>query len=234
MDNIYVVMPAYNEAESIESVVDSWYAVLEGKGGNSRLVVADSGSTDNTHELLIQLQQKYPRLEILSDTRKEHGPKVIALYDHAIKNGADYIFQTDSDGQTNPDEFHEFWKLRNKYDAVIGKRVSRGDGKARDLVEKVLCVILYLYYRVSVQDANAPFRLMKSELVKKYLEKLPADYELPNVMLTTYFVYYKEPVKFVDITFAARQNGVNSVNMKRIIKTGWRAISDFYRLRKNL
>lgn len=234
MDNIYVVMPAYNEAESIESVVDSWYAVLEGKGGNSRLVVADSGSTDSTHELLIQLQQKYPRLEILSDTRKEHGPKVIALYDHAIKNGADYIFQTDSDGQTNPDEFHEFWKLRNKYDAVIGKRVSRGDGKARDLVEKVLCVILYLYYRVSVQDANAPFRLMKSELVKKYLEKLPVDYELPNVMLTTYFVYYKEPVKFVDITFAARQNGVNSVNMKRIIKTGWRAISDFYRLRKNL
>lgn len=234
MDNIYVVMPAYNEAESIESVVDSWYAVLEGKGGNSRLVVADGGSTDNTHELLIQLQQKYPRLEILSDTRKEHGPKVIALYDHAIKNGADYIFQTDSDGQTNPDEFHEFWKLRNKYDAVIGKRISRGDGKARALVEKVLCVILYLYYRVSIQDANAPFRLMKSELVQKYLEKLPADYELPNIMLTTYFVYYKESVKFVNITFAARQNGVNSVNMKRIIKTGWRALSDFYRLRKKL
>lgn len=53
MDDIYLVMPAYNEAESIADVVDSWYAVLEDKGENSRLVVADSGSTDATHELLV-------------------------------------------------------------------------------------------------------------------------------------------------------------------------------------
>lgn len=234
MDDIYLVMPAYNEAENIIDVVDSWYAVLEGKGENSRFVVADSGSTDATHEILVQLQQKYPRLVILSDTRKEHGPKVIALYHYAAKNGADYIFQTDSDGQTDPDEFHKFWKLRNKYDAVIGKRVSRGDGKTRTVVEKVLCILLYFYYRVRIPDANAPFRLMKSELVEKYLEKLPTNYDLPNVMLTTFFVYFKERVKFVNITFAARQGGVNSVNMMRIVKTGWKSLSDFYKIRKNL
>ncbi|MBD5458819.1 MAG: glycosyltransferase family 2 protein [Lachnospiraceae bacterium] len=234
MDNIYLVMPAYNEAENIESVVNSWYGILKDKGENSRLVVADSGSTDDTHEILVRLQQKYPRLIILSNTRREHGPKIIALYNYAVKSGADYIFQTDSDGQTNPDEFSRFWKLRNKYDAVIGKRVSRGDGKTRALVEKVLCMILYLYYHVSIPDANAPFRLMKSELVKKYLEKLPIDYDLPNVMLTTFFVYFKERVKFVNITFAARQGGVNSVNMIRIMKTGWKSLSDFYIIRKNL
>ena len=229
-----MVMPAYNEAENIESVVNSWYGILKDKGENSRLVVADSGSTDDTHEILVRLQQKYPRLIILSNTRREHGPKIIALYNYAVKSGADYIFQTDSDGQTNPDEFSRFWKLRNKYDAVIGKRVSRGDGKTRALVEKVLCMILYLYYHVSIPDANAPFRLMKSELVKKYLEKLPIDYDLPNVMLTTFFVYFKERVKFVNITFAARQGGVNSVNMIRIMKTGWKSLSDFYIIRKNL
>lgn len=229
-----MVMPAYNEAENIESVVNSWYGILKDKGENSRLVVADSGSTDDTHEILVRLQQKYPRLIILSNTRREHGPKIIALYNYAVKSGADYIFQTDSDGQTNPDEFSRFWKLRNKYDAVIGKRVSRGDGKTRALVEKVLCMILYLYYHVSIPDANAPFRLMKSELVKKYLEKLPIDYDLPNVMLTTFFVYFKERVKFVNITFAARQGGVNSVNMMRIMKTGWKSLSDFYIIRKNL
>lgn len=159
---------------------------------------------------------------------------MIALYHYAVKNGADYIFQTDSDGQTDSDEFHKFWKLRNKYDAVIGKRISRGDGRLRAVVEKVLCVLLYLYYHVSIPDANAPFRLMKSDLVKKYLEKLPIDYALPNVMLTTYFVYYKEPVKFVNISFAARQGGVNSINMIRIMKIGWKSLSDFYIMRKNL
>ena len=38
------------------------------------------------------------------------------------KNGADYIFQTDSDGQTLPEEFEPFWKRRQKYDMVIGWR----------------------------------------------------------------------------------------------------------------
>jgi len=52
MDSLYIVMPAYNEEKCIEKVVKQWYPLLEGKGDNSRLVVADSGSTDRTHEIL--------------------------------------------------------------------------------------------------------------------------------------------------------------------------------------
>ena len=55
MDTLYIVMPAYNEEENIESVVRNWYPLLEGKSENSRLVVADSGSSDNTHSILLQL-----------------------------------------------------------------------------------------------------------------------------------------------------------------------------------
>lgn len=95
-------------------------------------------------------------------------------------------------------------------------------------------MILGIYFRVDISDANAPFRLMKAGLVNKYLKKLPMDYELPNVMLTTYFVYYKENIKFVDITFRPRQGGVNSVNILKIIKVGWKALHDFYRLKKDM
>lgn len=59
-NSVYVVMPAYNEEENIESVIQAWYPVLEGKSGLSRLVVADSGSTDATHEILKRLQEEYP------------------------------------------------------------------------------------------------------------------------------------------------------------------------------
>lgn len=234
MDNLYLVMPAYNEAENIEDVVNSWYPLLEGKGEDSKLVVADSGSTDDTHKLLTQLMGRYPKLEILSDTGRQHGPKLMALYAYAIENGADYIFQTDSDGQTNPDEFHRFWKLRGKYDAIIGKRLSRGDGKSRKFVERVLCMILRIYFRVSVPDANAPFRLMKAELVSKYIKRLPKEYDLPNVMLTAYFAYFKENIKFVSISFKPRQGGVNSLNIPKIAKIGWKALHDFYVLRKDM
>ncbi len=227
MDKLYIVMPAYNEEENIENVVKAWLAVLDEKDSLSKLVVADSGSTDATHEKLLKLKETYPNIEILSDTGKQHGPKVIALYDYAIKHGADYIFQTDSDGQTNPDEFDEFWKLRTEYDGIFGYRKIRGDGKARALVEHVVCFLVRMYFGVKVPDANAPFRLMKADKVKKYLYKMSSDYNLPNIMMTTWFTYYGEKVAFRTVSFKPRQGGVNSINIPKIVKIGFQALKDF-------
>lgn len=77
MKKLYVVMPAYNEEANIEQVVKDWYPVLEGKSAESRLVIADSGSSDKTHEILENLKKTYNKLEILTDTNRYHGPKVI-------------------------------------------------------------------------------------------------------------------------------------------------------------
>lgn len=234
MENLYIVMPAYNEEENIRDVVMQWYPILEGKGKKSKLVIADSGSQDNTHKILVKLKKEYPQLDILSDTDKQHGPKLIALYDYAIKNGIDYVFQTDSDGQTNPDEFAEFWKLRKKYSAILGNRTVRGDGKSRAFVEKVVCFLLKMYFGVKVPDANAPFRLMKVNVVKKYLYKMDKDYNLPNIMLTTYFKYYDEKVCFKEISFKPRRAGTNSINIKKIVKIGFKAIGDFRNFKKDM
>lgn len=235
MDSLCIVMPAYNEEENIEKVVEQWYPLLEGKDEKSRLVIADSGSKDKTHEILLRLKENgYSKLEILSDTNQYHGPKVIALYDYAIKHNMDYIFQTDSDGQTDPAEFDEFWKLRESYAGIFGNRTVRGDGKDRAFVERVVCLLLRLYFGVRVPDANAPFRLMKKDTVKKYLYKMPLEYNLPNIMMTTYFAYYKEPIIFKKISFKPRQAGVNSVNIPRIIKIGWKALGDFRALKREM
>ncbi len=234
MDCLFVVMPAYNEEENIEGVVRAWYSVLAGKGGDSRLVVADSGSSDGTHSILEGQQGELPQLEILSDTGKQHGPKVIALYDYAVQQGADYIFQTDSDGQTDPSEFAAFWDARKEYDAVFGHRQRRGDGESRAFVEKVVCFLLKLYFGISVPDANAPFRLMKAGVVKKYLYRLPPDYNLPNIVMTAYFAHEQERITFKSVTFKPRQGGANSINIPKIVKIGWKALSDFRMLKKGL
>lgn len=54
MDNLYIVIPAYNEEENIEKVVEEWYQVIKDykQGQNSRLVVIDDGSKDNTYTIL--------------------------------------------------------------------------------------------------------------------------------------------------------------------------------------
>ena len=235
MNSLFIVMPAYNEGENIEQVVKQWYPKLDGKGEDSRLVIADGGSSDDTHSILKALKQTdYPKLEILDTNNQYHGPKVIALYDYAIKNGANYIFQTDSDGQTDPNEFDEFWDLRDEYVGVFGHRAVRGDGQDRAFVEKVVCFLLKLFFKVDVPDANAPFRLMKSSVVAKYLKKLPQDYNLPNIMMTTYFAHYNEKIIFRKITFKPRTAGVNSINIPKIIKIGWKAIGDFFKLKKEM
>jgi glycosyltransferase involved in cell wall biosynthesis len=239
MDTLYIVMPAYNEEANIEAVVKAWYAIFDQAVGRSmteesRLVIADSGSSDRTHEILLSLQEKYPKLEIFTDCGRQHGPKCLALYRYAIEQGADYIFQTDSDGQTDPKEFPAFWAKRDKYDCVIGERKIRGDGFARKIVEKVVCLLVLLYFGVKVPDANAPFRLMKAEVVAKYIDRLPADYNIPNIMMTVYFAYYRESLVFKPISFAPRQGGTNSINFKKIIVIGFNALKDFAALKREM
>jgi len=234
MDSIYIVMPAYNEAANIERVVMQWYPILHDKSDKSRLVIADSGSTDDTHDILKKLQIQYPQIDILENTERQHGPKLIALYKYAISQGATYIFQTDSDGQTNPAEFDAFWNIRNKHDAIIGHRTERGDGKDRAFVEKVVCLLLRLYFGVKVPDANAPFRLMKSSLVEKYIGRFDDSYLLPNIMLTTFFAHYKENISFSEISFGAREKGKNSINILSITKIGLNALFDFARFKKTM
>lgn len=235
-ETLYIVMPAYNEEANIKATLDAWYPVIEkhNKTGNSRLVVVNDGSKDNTYKTMQEYAETHPLFVPLTKPNGGHGSTVIFAYDYAIKSGADWIFQTDSDGQTNPDEFENFWNERDNYDAIFGNRTVRGDGKSRAFVEKVVCMLVKHYFGVKVPDANAPFRLMRADKVSKYLGKLKPDYNLPNIMMTTYFVYYKDRVTFKEISFKPREKGTNSINIKKIIKIGQQALKDFRELKKNL
>ena len=235
-DKLYIVVPAYNESDNIEALIRDWYPVTElhNDGGESRLVVVDDGSRDDTYVKLCALSENRPLLISLTKQNGGHGETVLFAYRYAIDNGADWIFQTDSDGQTDSAEFEQFWKLREQHDAIIGSRPDRQDGWSRVMVEKTLLLILRIMFGVRIPDSNAPFRLMKRELVEKYINKMPKDFNLPNVMLATYFAYFHENIRFVDISFKPRQGGVNSINIKKIIRIGCKAVSDFRKLRRHI
>ena len=236
MDKLYIVIPAYNEEENIDRLIKDWYPVIKKHNGDgeSRLVIVDDGSKDGTRFLLQRYAAERDLLKPLSKENGGHGSAVLYGYRYAVKNGADYIFQTDADGQTDPAEFERFWELRKTFDAVVGERKGRQDGFSRVMVEKVLLLILWLFFRVRMPDSNAPFRLMKRELLEKYIRRMPKDYNLPNVMLTTFFVYYREKIKFIHISFKPRQAGQNSINLKKIVKIGKKALADFAVFRRQM
>ena len=101
-------------------------------------------------------------------------------------------------------------------------------------MENIVCLLLRMIFGIRVSDANAPFRLMKANQTAEFIKKMPADFNLPNIMLTTYFVYYKKHVNFIEISFKPRQGGTNSINIKKIVKIGWKALGDFRQLKKEL
>ena len=237
MSKIFFVMPAYNEAENIEETIRQWYPVVEQlsqKGVDSRLVIANDGSKDNTFAIMQGLKKKYPLFEPLNKPNSGHGATVLYLYRYAISNRADFIFQTDSDGQTNPDEFWQMWDNREKYDFQIGNRKGRQDGGNRVFVTKTLRLVVWLMFHEWVTDANTPFRLMKSEKLKPIMDVIPHDYFLCNVAISAIAVKWDYKIGWYDITFKPRQGGVNSINMKRIIKIGWKALGDFRTINRNL
>lgn len=232
MDKLYIVIPAYNERDNIENVVNDWYPVVEKYGQDSRLVIVNDGSKDDTYEILTGLAKDRPQMTALTKPNGGHGATILYGYNYAINEGADYIFQTDSDGQTLPAEFDEFWKLRDEYDMVIGHRKGRQDGASRVFVTKTLKLVCRLCFHVTVTDANTPFRLMKAETLKKEIVNVPKDYNLSNVIISVLFVKKNYKVKFIPITFRPRQGGVNSINMKKIFKIGKQALKDFAQINK--
>ncbi len=232
LDDLYIVMPAYNEEENISEVISMWYPVVKKIGGKSRLVVLNDGSKDNTWQILKELREKYPRLIAINKKNGGHGATVLAGYRFAIKQGADYIFQTDSDGQTLPEEFWQLWRDRADCGLLIGYRGGRQDGLSRLFVTRVLRLVILATFGVWVKDANTPFRLMKASQLEKVLKRIPRHYNLPNVMISVIYKKHDLGIRFYPITFRPRQGGVNSINMKRIFGIGKKAAADFLAMRK--
>lgn len=233
-DKLFIIIPAYNEEANIETVAREWHEIAERYGNDSRLVIIDDGSRDATFQKLQQIENLLPRLTALTKQNSGHGSTVLYGYNYALSQNADFIFQTDSDGQTLPAEFEQFWNERNDFDLLIGYRKNRRDGISRIFVTRTLRLVLRLCFGVYVQDANTPFRLMSVESLRQNLAFVPADFNLSNVILTVVYTKKKQSIKYFPITFRERQGGKNSINLCRIIKIGFQTLKDFWRINKNL
>ncbi len=233
-DNVYIVIPAYNEEENIKNVIEEWYEVVEKIGNSSKLVVIDDGSKDNTFEIMKECAKSKPNFIVKTKENSGHGPTLLYGYNYVIEEGAKYIFQTDSDGQTTSKEFWNFWEQRKDYDMVIGHRNDRKDGIARKIVTKILKLVIKICFGVTVTDANTPFRLMKADSLKAQLKYIPKDYYLSNVLISVLFEKEKLKVKYIPITFKPRQGGKNSINIKKILKIRIQSVKDFIKINKNI
>lgn len=229
-EQLYIVMPAYNEESNIESVIEQWHLIVEKLGSESRLVIFDDGSTDCTFEIMNKMSANLPQLIPIRKENSGHGATLIVAYNYCIDANAQFVFQTDSDGQTAPAEFWSFWEKRDTHDFIIGYRKRREDGFSRKVISAVLKFVVLLKFGTYTKDPNTPFRLMRVDKLKHLMKDIPPRFFLSNVILSMLVVKRNEKHLWMPITFKSRQAGVNSINLKNIFKIGWKAVGDFNKI----
>jgi dolichol-phosphate mannosyltransferase len=217
LPELLLVMPVYNEQASVRKVVLEWFDELQNWTEDFVFLAINDGSSDGTPELLIRLREQLgPRFEILSRENRGHGQSCLEGYFIACERNIPYVFQIDSDGQCDPQYFFRFWRDREKYDVLYGKRVRRDDGWRRVLASTVLRCSLFLFAGANCVDANVPYRLMQTPKICKFLPKIPPDFSLANIALAVLLKKDKSLVHgSVPIHFRERYGGEPSVPISR-------------------
>ena len=144
MPKNWLVLPVFNEARALPIVVREWLPVLFKLDPDWTICIIDDGSTDTTPAIIQAIAQEYPQILVIRQANQGHGQACIRGYRTALEAGAKWIFQIDSDGQCDPVFFQEFWLKRRAYEALLGYRVSRGDGLGRWIISKVLSTLVVL------------------------------------------------------------------------------------------
>lgn len=227
MEKVYFIIPAYNEEENIMELVREWHSLIMKIDADSRLVIVNDGSKDRTLEILRSIKGDFPHLIILDKPNSGHGGTIHYGYKFSLEQGADFIFQTDSDRQTLPEEFWPFWEKRKCFSIITGIRNQRKDGLSRIFVTRVLRLIILLVFGKNIPDANTPFRLFHRDILEQALKIIPDSHNLTNVMLSIVLATKNVKVCWLPINFRPRQGGVNSINLPRIAGIGFKAIKDF-------
>lgn len=179
-----VVMPVFNEEASVRKVVRQWFEEIGNWTENFVFLALDDGSTDQTTAVLQRLREQLgERLVVISKPNSGHGQTCLFGYAEANKLDAEWILQIDSDGQCNPEYFFRLWRQRAQCDVIYGVRTRRDDGWRRVVASWVLRGVILIFARASCVDANVPYRLMRTKVVRDKIGKIPKDFFLANVAL---------------------------------------------------
>ena len=229
---IAVVMPIYNEAANIASVLRQWFVCFEKTARRFVLFALNDGSKDETATILASLRRELgPRLHVVHKKNSGHGRSCRQGYELALNENAKWIFQIDSDGQCDPKFFEAFYNSRAEHDCVFGYRRRREDGFGRVVISFCCRTLLWLTTGTYLKDPNVPYRLMRARALRTALRSIPADFDLQNIALT--FALKRDQElrwKYLPIHFRARQGGENSINYRKIAKMGLNLLRDFRQL----
>jgi len=168
VNELSVVLPVYNEAESLPSVIPEISAVLHDIGRSYEIVAVDDGSSDGSVDVLRRLQEEEPNLRIVQ-FRRNFGQTA------AFSAGFDYargeiIVTLDADGQNAPADIPRLLNVmaEGDYDLVNGWRRDRKEPfLTRRLPSMIANRLIARSSNVRLHDRGCSLKALRHDLVKQ-------------------------------------------------------------------
>jgi glycosyltransferase involved in cell wall biosynthesis len=163
---ISLVIPVYNEKESVQPLYAQICASMERVGETFEIIFVDDGSTDGSFTVLRSLHAADPRVSVIRFRRNfGKSPALLAGFNRA--RGA-IIFTLDADLQDDPAEIPQFLEqIRAGYDLVSGWKYPRLDPPSKTLPSKVFNTIVGQTTGVKLHDMNCGFKAYRRELIEE-------------------------------------------------------------------
>jgi glycosyltransferase involved in cell wall biosynthesis len=165
--SITAFFPCYNDAGTIATIVITADRTLRGLTDDYEIIVGNDASTDNSRDILTELQTLYPRLRVLHHSNNHgYGGNLRSMFAVATK---DLIFYTDGDAQYDPAELSKLYTfLEDDVDVVQGWKIERHDPLHRKIVGRVYHHFVRFWFGLHLRDVDCDFRLFRRRVLESF------------------------------------------------------------------
>jgi glycosyltransferase involved in cell wall biosynthesis len=219
---ISVVIPTYNERESLPSLIPDILAL----GSNYRIIVVDDNSPDGTGAIADALAAQYPgRIDVVHRPRKEGiGPAYVAGFQAALAQSPDYVATMDADHSHSPADLARMARRAADADLVLGSRyVSGGRTRGWPWYRQAISRLGGLYARlvlgVPIADLTGGFKVYQRDaLASLDLCEIESDGYVFQIETTYRLLQTGRHVVEEPITFTDRYAGKSKLSRRIVLE----------------
>jgi len=211
--DLSVIVPAYNEAESLPELVDWVDRVVKAHHIDAEIWIMDDGSTDETWEVVQSLKNKYPIVRGVK-FRRNYG-KAAALQTGFNAAAGSVVITMDADLQDSPDEIPELYKMikSGKYDLVSGWKKKRYDPISKTIPTKLFNSATRSLSGIQLHDFNCGLKAYRFDVVKNIQVSGEMHRYIPVIAKWQGFHRITEKV----VEHRVRKYGVTKFGLERFI-----------------
>ena len=213
MQNLLIIIPAYNEQENIIRTIQD----IEQNVPDASYIVINDCSSDNTREVLRSYRASYLDVPVNLGI----GGGVQTGYRYAVEHGYDIAVQFDGDGQHDAQYISGLIAPieSGQADVVIGSRFIANEGFQSSAMRRLginfLSGLIHLLCGIKVKDVTSGMRAVNRKMMEEFSANYAQDYPEPEAILVSGLMGAR--IQEVPVQMRERQGGTSSINAMRSV-----------------